>query len=235
MLVKCVKSSNGTFINHNLSKLYEPKSAHLITCLYSINLLFFSHFLVRNPRSMLSVKTTEILQRSPHRSSAGGPPTQVAWLTLVKNHLLPLLYPKNTNGCHWKLTATLHSHLCMPVVQVVRQVAVDAESWKSRGMGKRSVVILRNCFLSIDRIFPVILPILFDFIGRHQRARQCTKLVVTLVCSSQKRTIARFGLYRCTQFPIMDQGIDWLVRFWLLAILMLPLTGALPSSLNVVL
>jgi hypothetical protein len=26
-------------------------------------------------------------------------------------------------------------------------------------------VILQKCFLSIDRIFPVILPILFDFIG----------------------------------------------------------------------
>jgi len=35
---------------------------------------------------------------------------------------------------------------------------------------QRNVVILRNCFLSIDRIFPVILPILFDFIGRHSES-----------------------------------------------------------------
>ena len=33
-----------------------------------------------------------------------------------------------------------------------------------------TVVILRICFLSIDRIFPVILPILFDFIGRHSES-----------------------------------------------------------------
>jgi len=46
---------------------------------------------------------------------------------------------------------------------------LEMYTW-SLSENQSSVVILRNCFLSIDRIFPVILPILFDFIGRHSES-----------------------------------------------------------------